>query len=194
MAEHTPPILTLPEIYEPTDIDIRRYLSDIPGPAVDIGGPSYSTDSKNGFAAFHALNGIALNRELFTANIKKDIGVDILADAEYLPFANEGVAFLLSAYLPTCKPGDFIGYERGSTTPHTLWKRFMIEAERSLKMGGVLVMEGLDNEHIGYGQELGLRVLRIVRSYEAPFEETVWPLSFLGHVIFMKNQGPAELI
>lgn len=180
MAEFTPPILELPEIYEPTRIDIERYLNNIPSPALDIGGPSFSPGDRSGFAAFHALDGIALRHQLISANIKRDAGVGLLADAENLPFADGGVAFLLSAYLPTFKPGE-------DPERNTLWRRFMSDAQRSLKAGGVLVMEGLDDNDIGYAQMLGMRVLRLVRSHETLFGETISRLSFLGHVIFVKD-------
>lgn len=139
---------------EATNFDVDGYIQSLTGTAIELGGPTVR-DEGTGFAAYRVLNGIEPAAKLLVTNAydRHAPSVDLLVDANNLPFDEGSVSMLLASYLPL-----------------KLWGGVMQQARRCLKENGVLITAGLIDEELHLPVNMGFTALRFIIDNE--YEET----------------------
>lgn len=169
-------------VIETQDINVDDYLQNLSGLAVELGGPSHN-EYGTGFDAYRALKRVIPPTKLLISNKYgyDDSNLDLIIDANNLPFRKNSLDIVLASYLP-----------------FHLWPSLKAEARLSLKESGLLVVTGITDEEIQDAINMGFTILRAItdNSPEEDVDVGVWSVIFLNserHIYMNYSQAMSPM-
>lgn len=158
----------LKDYWSEKDFNIFNQFKNVEGPIIEIGGSSFGIDEKKDELTSHyelfPYFDPDIRKRTFTSDIKDHnlsvyelydeeakesvlVGkLDIIADATHLPFKENSLGGMISCGLPTF-----------------LYPNYIFEASKSLKKGGILALQSIDEETISIAKQNGFKLMQYVR-------------------------------
>lgn len=125
-------------------VDVDGALQKVRGPFIDIGGPTKKDNINSHYDSLINLN--ILPKRIHNINIAMREGVSIIADGEMLPFPDNSLGAVFSAFLPV-----YIGGLR---------ERVLSEAKRTLERGGFFITVDATDDELIEGFNLGFELAK----------------------------------